>query len=114
MTKYLFGAIALLSLALCGALYGVKALHDDNTAIVVSLHEAKQAQSDAEAKTSRIQTQVQYEKARADANRSLLRNALKKNDEWARAPVPVDVADSLCQPPAKCSPAAGTVRRAGD
>jgi hypothetical protein len=114
LTKYLGIAVAVLLLALCGSLYGLKVMSESRAAMVVSLHAAKQAQSEAEAKTSRIQVQVQREKARADANRSLLRNALKQNEEWARAPVPPAVADSLCRDGAVCSSAAGTVPRAPD
>jgi len=114
LTKYLGIAVAVLLLALCGSLWGIKAMSESRAAMVVSLNEAKQRQSEAEAKTSRIQVQVQYEKARADANRSLLRNALKENDAWARAAVPPAVADSLCRKPAVCSPAPGSVPRAAD
>lgn len=114
LTKYLGIAVAVLIVALSGALWAVSELRDSRAAMVVSLHEAKQAQSEAEAKTSRIQVQVQREKARADANRSLLRNALKENEAWAAGRTPPAVADSLCRKPAVCAPAAGEVPRASD
>lgn len=114
LTKYLGIAVAVLIVALSGALWAVSELRDSRAAMVVSLNDAIQAKSEAEAKTSRIQAQVQREKARADANRSLLRNALKNNAEWAARPVPPDVADSLCRKPAVCAPAAGGVQRAPD
>lgn len=110
LTKYLWIAVVALGLALSGALWAVSELRDSRAAMVVSLNEAIQAKGAAEAKTSRIQAQVQHEKARADANRSLLRNALKENEAWASGAVPPAVADSLCRKPAVCAPAAGTVR----
>lgn len=114
LTKYLTIAVAVLILALGGSLWGLQLMSESRSAMVVSLNDAIAARSAAEAKTDRIQVQVQRETARADANRSLLRNALKKNDEWARAAVPVDVTDSLCRKPAVCSPAPGSVPRAAD
>lgn len=114
MTKYLIIALAILTVALGGSLWYAKALHDSNAAMVVSLHEAKEAVAVAQARTAQIQVQVQRETARANANRSLLRNALKENDEWARGATPPAVADSLCRKPAVCSPAPGGVPRATD
>lgn len=109
-TKYLIAAILVLMTALAGALYGLKAQHTTLTNMKVSLDGEKSLRIEAEARTARIQVQVGAEKARADANRSLLRNALKENAEWARGAVPASVADSLCHKPAVCSPAASTVR----
>lgn len=107
MMKYIIAVLgALLICALCGA----KALYDSRAAVVVSLNEAIAARSAAEGLLGDVRTQVQREKARADANRSLLRNALKENAEWAAAATPPAVVDSLCQPPAKCSRSPGSVR----
>ena len=114
ITKYLWIAVVALGLALSGALWAVSELRDSRAAIQVSLYEANLQLAQAQATTARIQVQVQREKARADANRRLLRNALKENDAWARGAVPPAVSDSLCQPPARCSAAAGTVPRATD
>lgn len=102
MTKYLIAAIVALAVALAGALYGLKAAHEELGGMSVALESAQAALTSQKALTDRIQTQVQREKARADANRMELRNALKNNAEWAARPVPTDVAGSLCKPPAVC------------
>ena len=110
VTKYLIAAVVALVVALSGALYGAKVLYDSRAGMAIALESAQAALSSQKALTERIQTQVQREKTRADANRTELRNALKENAEWASGRTPPAVADSLCKPPARCSPAAGTVR----
>ncbi|WYW03438.1 Rz-like spanin [Pseudomonas phage vB_PpuP-Konnatiik] len=109
-TKYLIAAIALLLVLLAGSLYGLKATRETLAGTRVALESSQAALVVQQALTARIQTSVAKEKARADANRMELRNALKNNAAWSAAPVPPDVVGSLCKPPAQCSPAARTVR----
>lgn len=110
MMKYLIAAIVALGVALAGSLYGLKAAHEQLGGMTVALESAQAALRSQVELTGRIQTQVQREKTRADANRLELRNALKNNAEWAARPVPADVSGSLCKPPAVCPANAGTVR----
>lgn len=110
MTKYLCVAVAVLVVALAGALYGLKATRDTLANTTIALESSQAALASSQALTARIQAQVGREKTRADANRQELRNALKNNREWSDARTPGAVADSLCKPPAVCSPGAGTVR----
>ncbi len=114
MTKYLWTAITCLILALGASLYGLKVAHEELGGMTVALESAQAALTSQKALTDRIQTQVQREKTRADANRLELRNALKNNAEWAARPVPADVSGSLCKPPAMCSQQPAQVRRAPD
>jgi hypothetical protein len=114
MNQYLIAAVVALGLALSGALWAVSELRDSRAAMVVSLNEAKEDLAASQARTNEIQVQVQREKTRADANRSLLRNALKENEKWAAGAVPPAVADSLCRKPAVCSRDPASVPRAAD
>jgi len=110
MTKYLIAALAVLGLALAGSLYALKLSRAEVTYTTVALESSQAALASQKALTAKIQARVVAEKTRADANRQELRNALKKNAEWAASAVPPDVAGVLCKPPALCSPGAGTVR----
>lgn len=103
MTKYLVGAIGVLLLALGVALWGLSLSRETVASMSVQVGELSRRLEAQQALTARVQTQVAKEKARADANRLELRNALKENRGWADAPVPPAVVDSLCKPPAKCA-----------
>lgn len=114
MTKYLVGAIGVLLVALAAALWGLSLSRETVASMSVQVGELSSRLEAQQALTARVQTQVTKEKARADANRLELRNALKENREWADARVPDSIRDSLCKPPARCAPAAPGVRGASD
>ncbi|WYW04309.1 Rz-like spanin [Pseudomonas phage vB_PpuP-Kurepalu-1] len=104
MTKYLVSAIGVLLVALLAALYGLSLSRETVASMSVQVTELSQRLEASQRLTADIQKQVAKETARANANRQELRNALKANQAWADAPVPPAVRDSLCKPPAKCSP----------
>lgn len=104
MTKYLWAAIVALSLGCAGALYALSLSRETVASMSVQVEELSQRLEASQRRTATIQKQVAKETARANANRQELRNALKANQAWADAPVPPAVRDSLCKPPAKCSP----------
>ena len=104
MIKYLWIAVVVLVVALAGSLYGLKATRATLAGTTLALESSQAALASSQELTKRIQAQVGKEKARADANRQELRNALKNNREWADARTPADVAGSLCKPPAHCLP----------
>lgn len=110
MTKYLVGAIGVLLVALAAALWGLSLSRETAASMSVQVGELSARLEAQQALTARVQTQVAKEKARADANRLELRNALKENRGWADAPVPPAVVDSLCKPPAKCAGGPAGVR----
>jgi len=114
MLKYVSIAAGVLLLCLLAALYGLKLSRETVASMSIQVEELSQRLEASQRLTARVQTQVAKEKLRADANRQELRNALKENREWADRPVPPAVADSLCKPPARCSPAAGGVPRTPD
>lgn len=110
MNRYVIALAVVLAVALAGSLYGLKATRDTLAGTTIALESAQAALAQQQQLTARIQTLAAKEKGRADANRQELRNALKKNAEWAARAVPADVAGVLCKPPAVCPAAAGTVR----
>lgn len=110
MTKYLVAAIAALLFALGVALWGLSLSRETVASMSVQVGELSSRLEAQQALTARVQTQVAKEKARADANRLELRNALKENREWADSPVPPAVVDSLCKPPASCPSQPRSVR----
>lgn len=110
MTKYLVATIAALVVALGVALWGLSLSRETVASMSVQVGELSSRLEAQQALTARVQAQVSKEKARADANRLELRNALKENREWADRPVPPAVRDSLCKPPARCAPASTGVR----
>lgn len=111
MTKALIGAIVALALALCGALY--YAHHEAQEAASATLQATQlQAQLGAtQARLGAVQSQAQAQQKKLEVAQQELRNALKKNQEWADGAVPPGVVGSLCQyVPCAAPPAARSVR----
>lgn len=97
VTKWLAGSLIVLSIVFCGVLYGANKQRLLLSATEVQLAESQAALLGAQERITLIQKSVAREAARADANKRLLRNALKENAEWAAGRVPKSVADSLCK-----------------
>lgn len=112
--KNVYIVIVALVLALCGSLYALSLSRETVASMGVQVSDLSNRLEAQQRLTADIQVQVQAETARANANRMELRNALKENREWAAGRTPAAVADSLCKPPARCSPAPSTVRGASN
>lgn len=97
INKWLLIAVGVLVLVLSGVLYGAYEQHQVLSATRVQLTEATAQLLGAQERIVTIQKQVVAQTARADANKRLLRNALKENAEWAAGRVPESIRDSLCQ-----------------
>ena len=97
VTKWLAGSLIILGLLFCAVSYGAYEQYQTLSATRVQLTTTTAELLGAKERIVLIQKQVQAEMARADANKRLLRNALKENAEWAAGRVPKSVADSLCK-----------------
>jgi hypothetical protein len=97
VSKWLGVAVVALVLILSAVLYGAneqrKRLGDTEVALAATTAQLLASKE----QLVLVQKSVARESARADANKRLLRNALKENAEWAAGRVPKSVADSLCK-----------------
>lgn len=96
VTRWLLVAIAILGLLLAlASSMGVHAAQEAQR--YKDLYEAEHTLLlDAQARTARIQKQVQSAQAQAAAARKSLKEALDASPEFRDTPVPVPVRDSLC------------------
>lgn len=97
VTKWLAGSLIVLALLFCAVSYGAYQQYQTLSATRVQLSETTASLLGAQERITLIQKQVAAQSARADANKRLLRNALKENAEWAAGRVPKSITDSLCK-----------------
>lgn len=104
MTKYLWAALAVLGLALAGSLYALRSTTMELGEATLQVGELSEQLAASQARLGAIQKQVAAATIKRQQAEKELRDVLKQNKEWADAPVPPAVVDSLCKR-ARCSPA---------